>query len=153
MPRRATLLLLAATACIGEPPLPQSLPEGDAQVFASTAQPVLDRRCAEPTCHARADRPLALFSPGRRRADPARTFLNESLTDAELAHNARAVAAFALEPLLAGEPLASCLVLRKPLARAAGGSGHVGGEIFAAVDDPDYQALAGFLATLRLPEE
>ncbi len=150
---RALALALALAACAVEPGPPRGLPEGDLGVFAAEAQPVLDRHCADPGCHGRPERPFAIYSPGRHRADPERRFLAEPLSEAELAANARTVAAFALEPLLAGAPVDDCLVLRKPLALGAGGCGHEGGASFRGTDDRDYRALRSFLVTLRLPEE
>lgn len=143
---------LALGACALDPPPNEALPQGDATVFATSAQPVLDARCANPSCHADADRPLAIYSPGRRRADPARLHLLEPLTATELEANARALAAFALEPLADGRSIDDCLVLCKPLAVTAGGCGHVVGEIFGATDERDYQGLRAFLATLVVPE-
>jgi len=120
--------------------------------FSSITQPVLDTDCASPNCHGRPERPLAIFSPGKYRRDPARTFLNEPLDESELAANAQGVAAFALDPLTDGQPIDMCLVLRKPLARAAGGSGHEGGEQYRDTAEPGYQGLRTFLATLLIPE-
>jgi hypothetical protein len=139
MVKRAVMVLLAA-ACV-EPPPPDAIPEGDLESFAATVQPVLDARCADPTCHGRPERPLRTYSPGRFRADPARTFLDEPLDDAELAANARMVAAFAVD----SADVDDCLVLRKPLALAAGGCGHGGGEIFASRDDRELRALRAWL--------
>src|SRR5690606_7513463 len=139
-------------ACALEPPPPVPLPTGNAEVFASLAQPALDRRCADASCHADADRPFALYSPGRRRADRSRLHLIEPLTAEELAANALAVAALALDPLAAGAPIDACLVLCKPLAVPAGGCGHVVGEVFAGTDERDYQALRTYLGTLVWPE-
>ena len=89
---RAQSLAIVA-GCALEPPPPVPLPVGDAAVFVAQAEPVLERHCADATCHADADRAFALYSPGRRRADPERQFLHEPLTADELAANARAVAA------------------------------------------------------------
>lgn len=140
------LLPLAAllAACMAEPP-PAPLPVGDMAAFAATVQPVLDLRCADPSCHGRVDRPLSVYSPGRFRRDPTRTFRLEPLDDDELAANARALAAFALE---AGE-VARCQVLCKPLAPGAGGCGHAGGVIFASRDEREFRALADWFAALR----
>ena len=141
------IVAVALAACAVEEPPPEPLASGDLAVFASESQPVLDRRCADPSCHARDDRPFAIYSPGRRRADPSRLFMQEPLTADELAANARVFAAFA-----PGEPTVDdCLILRKPLAIAAGGAGHLGGELFAGRDDADYQGLRAFLATLEAP--
>jgi hypothetical protein len=139
-------------ACALDPPAPLPLPTGDARVFAGVAQPALDRRCVDGGCHANPARPFAIYSAGRRRADSARLHLIEPLTDHELAANARALAAFALEPLAADLAIDACLVLCKPLAVGAGGCGHVVGEIFTGTDDRDYQGLHAYLATLTMPE-
>ena len=80
----------ALAACALETPPPMPLPVGDEAVFAAAAQPALDRRCAEPSCHADAARPLAIYSAGRRRADPARLHLIEPLTAEELQKSTRA---------------------------------------------------------------
>jgi len=151
--RLHALVPCACAACALAPPPPVPLPVGDEEVLASLAQPALDRRCADASCHANPDRPFAVYSPGRRRADPARLHLLEPLTPDELAANARAIAALALEPLAAGEPVDTCLVLCKPLAVSAGGCGHVVGEVFAGTDERDYQALRTYLDTLALPED
>ncbi len=142
----------ALAACALEPPPPLPLPVGDEAVFAAAAQPALDRRCAEPSCHADAARPLAIYSAGRRRADPARLHLVEPLTAEELGANARALAALALEPLVGGAAIDECLVLCKPLAVAAGGCGHVVGQVFATTDERDYQGLRAYLETLILAD-
>lgn len=143
-------LVLAGCAVEVPPPLP--LPVGDPALFVSSVQPVLDQRCAA-ACHADPIRPFAFYSAGLYRADPARLHLIEPLTADELDANARAVAGFALDALVAGEPLASCPVVCKPLDVAAGGCGHVVGPVFAGRDERDYQALRAYLETLQLPEE
>jgi hypothetical protein len=149
----AVAVALAGTSgCALDVPLPLALPDGDVVVFAQRTQPVFDRACASAGCHGRAERPLALYSPGNRRSDPARTFLNEPLSDSELLANARAIDAFALEPLRDNLPIDDCLVLRKPLALSFGGAGHEGGELFPSPDDRDYQAVQAYLETLVLPE-
>ncbi|MBK7194826.1 MAG: hypothetical protein IPH80_20290 [Myxococcales bacterium] len=150
---RAAGPLAIVAGCALEPPPPVPLPVGDAAVFVAQAEPVLERHCADASCHADADRAFALYSPGRRRADPERQFLHEPLTADELAANARAVAGFALDPLHAGTAIDACLVLCKPLAVTAGGCGHVPGPLFTGADERDYQALRAYLATLRLPED
>ncbi len=145
--RLLALLVLGGSACVVEPPPDEPVPAGDLEAFALTVQPVLDARCADPTCHGRSDRPLTLFSPGRYRLDPARTFLVEALAPAELEANARVLAAFALDPPLADD-VDACLVLRKPLALTAGGCEHGGGEIFPGRDDREYRALRAWLSEL-----
>jgi hypothetical protein len=139
---RASLIISLLAACSVEPP-PERMPSGDPSSFASGVQPILDARCADPSCHGRVDRPLSIYSPGRYRADPSRTFLREPLTPDELTTNMQALAAFALD---AGGDVDRCLVLRKPLAIAAGGCGHLGGEIFASPADREYRTLRHWLA-------
>lgn len=129
-------------ACLSEP-ASEPVPEGDLESFAATVQPVLAARCAEPTCHGRDDRPLAVYATRRFRADPERVFLEEPIDAAELEANARNVAAFMI-----GNRADDCLVLRKPLAASEGGARHVGGEIFTTRDDREYRALRAWLLSL-----
>lgn len=146
-------LALGVLACALEQPPPLALPVGDPAVFAGRAGPVLERRCAEPSCHADASRPFALFAPGRRRADPDRLHLREPLTADEVAANARAVAGLALEPLRTGQAIETMPVLCKPLRVGVGGCGHLTGPLFLGPDDRDYRGLLDYAVTLTLPEE
>jgi hypothetical protein len=125
-------------------PAPEPIPEGDLARFAADVQPILDHRCATPSCHGRPDRALSIYSSGRYRSDPARTFLSEPLTADELAANVRGVAAFTLDV----DRLDDVLVVRKPLAIEQGGCWHAGGEIFGSVEDRDLRALRAWLAPL-----
>ena len=144
---RAALLTLGLAAC-AQSPAPEPLPAGDLGSFAETVQPVLDAHCADPSCHGRPERPLAIYSPLRYRLDPARRYLSEALTSQELAANLRSVEAFALAAREAGLSAAGCGVLCKPLAERAGGCGHAGGAIFPSADDREYRALESWLAHL-----
>jgi len=149
MSRRALWFLPALfVGCVVEVGPPTPLPAGDLDVFAASVQPVLAVRCGDPTCHGRVDRPLEIYSAGRHRSDPTRVFLEEALTADELADNARNVAAFTLDVASAEE----CAVLRKPLALAAGGMWHGGGEIFPSRDDREYRAVLAWLTALQVPE-
>lgn len=150
-PRPPALAALLLASCIVDVPSPQPIPAGDFEAFAGTVQPVLDARCASPTCHGQPDRPLAIFSAGQYRRDPARTFLEESLDPGEQAANARQVAAFVLDVLAGGWSVDDCLMLRKPLALAQGGCSHKGGEIFRSRDDREYRALRTWLTGLVDP--
>jgi hypothetical protein len=140
-------LAVVVAACVSQPAR-EPLPAGDPEAFAAAVQPVLDARCSDPSCHGRPERPLSIYSPLRYRMDPARRFLSEPLTAAELLANQRSVEAFALASREAGQAASACLVACKPLAAAAGGCGHDGGAIFASRDDREYRALEGWLATL-----
>jgi hypothetical protein len=137
---RSLALVLAAAGCAGDPGRVVLL-RGDAATFASAVQPVYDARCADPSCHGRADRPLAIYSPTRFRRDPARTFIRESLDPEEIATNVRATAAFALDAVEAGGTVDDSLVLRKPLPEEAGGAQHGGGVVFSSQSDREWRAL------------
>lgn len=140
--------VLACAGCVVDAGPPVPLPEGDLELFASTVHPVLAAHCGDPSCHGRSDRPLEVYSTGQHRSDPARVFLEEPISQDEVVRNARNVAAFALDATSPDE----CAVLRKPLARAAGGEWHEGGEIFPSRDDRDYRAVRAWLSSLRAPE-
>lgn len=142
------LFPLLLVGCVVEAGPPTPLPQGDLDAFAANVQPIMASRCSDPTCHGRVDRPLEIYSIGRHRSDPTRVFVEETLTADELADNARNVAVFMLEAASVDE----CAVLVKPLARAAGGSWHGGGEIFPSRDDREYRAVRAWLGALRVPE-
>ena len=143
-------LLVLALACLGCAPAPPDipLPAVDVASFASEVQPILERRCGSPACHGRVERPLALYGSGSYRADSTRRFLVEPLSAAELAANARSVAAFVLEPRERGAALASSRVLCKPLALAAGGCGHQGGAQWLSPSEREYRQLLSWLQAL-----
>lgn len=134
------VFLLAAPACEGPGLASAPLAVGPLDVFAREVEPVLEDRCAQGGCHGRADRPFSLYAPGQLRADPRRLHLAEPLTEGELATNARRVAALAVP----GTPDESP-ALRKPLALAAGGAYHGGGDVFVDRTDPGYRVLRSWL--------
>lgn len=119
-------------ACLA-PPAPFAVPEADLDRFEAEIQPILGATCASGSCHGAPGRPMPIFAPGRHRADPARTWLDEPLTEAELAQNLRYA-------VLAADPLDPRLAHR-PLAEAAGGSWHGGGDQYEDRSEPDWQAL------------
>lgn len=104
--------------------------------FAEAVQPVLAARCGNPSCHGRTARPFAIYSQRNWRLDPARTHLDEPLTETELRHNYDTSCVFASE---AASPAEALLVL-KPLAETAGVA-HGGGVIFDGTSDRDYLTL------------
>ena len=117
------------------------LPTLDPETFAVEVQPRYELHCAYVGCHGTPDRPLALYARGAWRSSaedtPEDVFGEAPLRPAELAHNLDQTRAFLAS---APDPSRSLLLLR-PLAPEAGGSGHGGGVQFASVDDPDYRAL------------
>jgi hypothetical protein len=113
------------------------LVEPDVVAYAQV-HPWLEARCATLDCHGDPGRPLRLFAetglraPGIDRASP--------LTEDEARDNAWS---------LQGVDTAAAerhLAVLKPLARAAGGMHHVGGEVWQSTDDPAYRCLRGWLA-------
>ena len=143
MSRLALLAALASagSACAGPASDADPLLLGPMPLFVADVEPVLEDRCASGGCHGRAERPLCLFAPGQHRMDGARLHLDEPLSEAELAHNAQRLAAFAH-----GVAPRESLALRKPLALEHGGCWHGGGEVFGEPNDPGYRAIERWLA-------
>jgi hypothetical protein len=125
-----------------------ALPEADDQHvvwldfprYVAEVQPVLAARCGNPSCHGRPDRPFSIYSPLQWRADPARTYLREPLSEAELVAN-HAVACVLVTGAAAPE---EALLLRKALGDAAG-TYHGGGAAFDGPTDRDYRTVLGWI--------
>ena len=141
---RWLLIALTASGC-ASPPSPRPLPSPDPLAFAAAVQPLLDGRCADPSCHGRPERALSLYSPLHFRSDPRHTYLDEPLDEEELRHNVRMLVAFLVD-LPPGTTVDDCLVLRKPLALAAGGCDHLGGAQFPSRDERGYRQLRSWFA-------
>lgn len=123
----------ALAACEG--PSPGLSPLADApalETFARAAGPLLEKRCADASCHGFADRPFALYAAGRRRANPADTFIAAPLTEDEIAANLDAVLGFLDTPRVRDSML---------LQKALGRLGHGGGAVFAHPTDPEFRAI------------
>ena len=124
------LLWSCVTGTGEEPPLP-----ADSAMFYERVEPVLALRCANPSCHGSAERPLQVYAVHRHRADPAHIWLDAPLTAAEHAANFDRARAWRTP-----DPDASLLV-RKPLDPEVGGASHAGGVQFADREEPDWRAL------------
>ncbi len=137
--------LVLAGACVDAgdtEPLPIA---GGLDAFLELAQPVLAARCANPSCHGNADRPLAVYAVHRHRMDPRDVYVDTPLSDEELRHNFVQASVF----LLGVRDASQCPLLTRPLAVEAGGSGHASVAIFAGTADYDYQRLHAWIeATL-----
>lgn len=133
-------LVMIVSACEGPPPGRAPLPMADLAAFEAEVQPHLAERCASGGCHGRAERPLSLYARGAHRLDPSRVHLDEPITAFELEENARRISAFAL-----AVPARDSLTVRKPLAQAAGGLWHGGGDVFYDDTDPACRALVRWL--------
>lgn len=146
--RSLVLAIALLTSSCGPAVGSEPLPMGDLASFEREVEPHLVERCASGGCHGRAERPLSLYAPGAYRDDPSRLFLDEPLTRAELEENARRVSAFALT-----EHARDSLVVRKPLALAAGGVWHGGGDVFLDDTDPACGALVRWLDARAFPHD
>lgn len=108
---------------------------GDPDVFQQDVQPLFDARCASPSCHAGADRPLELYAPLRHRLDPDLLYEDGPLSPEELQLNQMRASCF-IGDLDHGSTLA-----KKPLPPDQGGLKHAAGLIFENADDPEYLPL------------
>lgn len=112
-------------------------PAGDPITFASEVQPVLARRCANPSCHG-SGRTFEVFALGLHRMPPRLAFSTEPMDAAELRHNQRQVEARIVTDAVNAAPL---------LGMTLGGSGgHRFGAVFADRYEPDYLALRAWIA-------
>lgn len=135
---RALLVAAVVAGCAGPEVGDEPVVWLDYDQFVASVQPVLGDRCGNPSCHGRADRPLAIYSPGRYRADADRTHLPEPLTGDELAANFQKACLFAASD---GAPADAPLVAAPLADRVA----HGGGAIFAGPTDAGYRALLAWV--------
>ena len=142
---RAALLTGLVAGCIGSPGGSLEVPVLDFPSFQSDLQPILGERCGNPSCHGRPDRPFSVHCAGRWRADPHRTFLDEPLSPEEMIADYARACGFAVGIRAPGD----CLLLKKPLAVAADGVGHLGGDVWIDTRDPEYRVVEAWLATAR----
>lgn len=119
------------------------LPEADAVSFEESVQPVLETRCANPSCHGNVRRPLEIYAVHQHRLDPADVFLDSPLTGEEMRLNEQRCRVFLMD---LDDP-ADCLLLRKPLSTEAGGAEHGGGNQFEDAGDGEYLALEAWVSS------
>lgn len=117
------------------------LPAADFDRFVTEIQPVLAKRCANPSCHGNLSRPFEVYAPHFHRFDPEDVYLDSSLSDQELWWNYQSVVAFILDLERAEESL----LLIKPLAEAEGGSNHGGPAVFSDREGYEYTTLASWI--------
>jgi hypothetical protein len=138
--KRVLLLLLALPGCGLADVDDRSVRWLDYGRFVGEVQPVLQARCANPSCHGTPVRPLSLYGVRSWRADPEALFLPEALTEQELRHNYTVSCVLATEADLPEETQ----LLRKPLGELAL-TYHGGGAIFEGTTDRDYRAMLAWL--------
>ena len=130
--------LLLACGCVGgsgSAPLPAA---GSVESFAEWAQPVFAARCANPSCHGNAERPLSLYAVHRHRMNRDEVYLDAPLNDEELEHNLVQASLFVVD---IDEPSQS-LLLTKPL------GDHAGVSVFIDSADYDYLRLHAWIETV-----
>ena len=120
-----------------------AVPTLDHELFVGGVEAMLERRCAVPSCHGNARRPLSIYAPDRYRMDPSRVRLVEPLSAAELAANERSTSAFALGITSAAQSLL--------VTKSLGSVYHQGGVLWTSVDEPECQTLLTWLRSGGLP--
>ena len=116
----------------------------DRMRFEIEVYPRLLRDCGFPECHASHERFFQVFGPGRGRLDPLTEPLDPP-TPLELDHAYERTRSM----IDAADPERS-LLLRKPLATAAGGSGHegvdqLGRNVYPSKAEPAYLILQSWV--------
>ena len=140
--RRAVLAVLALAACSSveqgglDVPAPGQLAD-----YRAYVHPVLAAGCASLDCHGQPGRPMRLYAKHGLRLEASLRGQDER--DDELIFNMKAIAA--LDPEVA--TIADHLLLLKPLAVAAGGLHHLGGDLWPSPTDPAYRCLEAWLRT------
>ncbi len=129
-------LLDGGLGCVDEAD-ESGIPGADFDAFVSEVQPVLDDRCANPSCHGTERRPLEIYAPSLHRADPDAIHSSSPLTDLELEANFGRSCGFLLD---LDRPRDS-LLLSKPLAMSAGGTAHADIVVFETDDDAEFVSM------------
>jgi hypothetical protein len=134
----AALALAGGSACAIRDQGEVVLDELDPESYARDVQPIFEARCATLDCHGMTDRPLRLYAEtGLRASDDLRDL---PMTEAELLANVRAA-----EAIDSGTPFDEGMMMRKPLAEAAGGVAHEGGDVWQVREEPQAICVAAWL--------
>lgn len=131
--RLACLTLLLA-ACQGGPG--EQMLSADTEGYINEVDGYVSVGCATLDCHGDPGRPLRLYSEIGLRESTDRDL---PLSTNELEANALSFVAVDSAP-----PLQHLAIL-KPLAESAGGLAHVGGDVWADVNDPGYLCVLAWL--------
>ncbi len=133
----ACVLLVAACNDLELDPVP--LTTGDQDSFATAVQPYIGAGCASLACHGDLGRGFRVQAQLGLREDIS--LRGTPITETEITHNLQSIAALAEK----GSPSSDHLILRKGLARSAGGFRHQGGDIWQTKQDPGYLCIAAWL--------
>jgi hypothetical protein len=135
----ATLAFLGGGCGQVQPGEEEAIGQLDQTMFATTIQPIFDARgCSQAGCHYRDKSNPNSGGPG----GSFRIFdcSGNSCSAEQLLANQDSAAGM----VNLANPTSSKL-LTKPLALAAGGVQHLGGDIFVSTADPDYAAILGWI--------
>lgn len=137
------LLLLMGFAC-GGAAKKTTFARRAFQPFQREVYPVLLRDCGFPACHGAPQRFFRVWGPGRVRLPGAKS--TPAAFDLPTVDEISATYSLALSMIDAGDPGRSAL-LRKPLAVAAGGAGHLGvdkhgRDLYRTTQDTGYVTIA-----------
>jgi hypothetical protein len=132
------------SACHSDPGWSGQLPAPDFELFRSQAYPVLMSDCAFSECHGSPRRFFQVYGPGRTR------LLSTTKIDGPVTVSELQVSFEHARSMLASNgdtSVMTSLLLRKPLAAAAGGVGHrgvddYGRNVYATPEAAGYQALS-----------
>jgi hypothetical protein len=122
----------------------------DRAIFDAEVYPVLLRDCAFHACHGSTDRFLQVFGPGRGRIAPELKPLDPA-APIEIQHSYDRA-----RSMIDAQHPEHSLLLKKPLATEAGGSGHEGADelgrnVYQAKIEPGYAAIQRWV--LGLPAQ
>jgi hypothetical protein len=145
----AALLALALMGC-GEDPGPLQIATPDRALFEAQVYPVLLRDCGFHACHGTTERFFQVLGSGRGRLLPT-TMALDSATPEEIAHTYERA-----RSMIDTKSPDLSLLLRKPLAVEAGGTGHegtdeLGRNVYQTQMDPNYLVLAGWVFAPAAP--
>jgi hypothetical protein len=142
----AWILGLSLTACQPEPGFQEStLSTVD---FRDNVYPVLIRDCGFQTCHGSEERFFRVWGPGRSRLSPNTTAYAAATSEEINTSFRRSVA------MIDHQNPTESLLLRKPLATAAGGAGHLGADkfgrnLYRSVDALGYVTLSRWVFSMK----
>lgn len=148
-------LVLAVVTCwllaaCGSEQAPLQVGVPDRARFDAEIYPLLLRDCGFNACHGSSERFFQVFGPGRARLPPVMDPLQEATPEEHAYSYDRARSMIDLV-----DPERS-LLLRKPLATSAGGSGHEGADrlgrnVYESKLDPGYVTLASWILAQAPP--
>lgn len=117
--------------------------------FESEVYPILLRDCGFHTCHGSSDRFFRVWGPGRARLGDVPALSDKTKQEVEASYQ-RAIS------FIDERDPGRSLLLKKPLAVAAGGAGHLGIDkfgrnLYRTTDSPGYLTLSRWVYSVKKP--